>query len=368
MERIGNSSDYTKYLPATLQEDEIVDRFLLAFEQILTGRDFPSEKNPDIIDRASSHPPGLEAVIGSIHTYFNPDLTPEAFLPWLANWVALSLRDDWQSATKREFIKQIVPLYRLRGTKEGLSQVLSLYLKSVQLPENVKIYEEDYFPDHYFQVELRLPRLEFSRYWQQVRIAKAIIDREKPAHTYYGLQIQVASMQITGNVYAVRVKPINFLYLVSFQVTYKIAVKISDVKFIPKVKENESKSSRKEEENNNLRLSIKGGFGKVKVYNSQIGTGNLEIGYTLNEEEIKTVKDWYVAIDNLSEGEVTGSLSIATTYSESRTEPPSQLKSETQSNEYQFSVQPGLKIFTKQGDKYIDGNTFLGTEGIEVKT
>jgi phage tail P2-like protein len=347
-----NSSDYTKYLPATLQADEIVDRFLWAFEQILTGRNLFPENNPGIIEHSSSNPPGIEAVIDSIHTYFNPDLTPEEFLPWLASWVALSLRDDWKTPTKRKFIKQIVPLYRLRGTQEGLREVLSLYLKSVKLPENVTIYEEDYFPDHYFQVELRLPRLESSRYWQQVRIARAIIDQEKPAHTYYGLKIQVPSMQITGNVYAVQVKPIDFLYLVGFQVTYKITVKIS----------------RTEKENNNLRLSIKGGFGKVKVYNSQIGTGNLEVSYTLNEEEIKTVKDWYVAIDNLSDRDATGSISIATTYAESRSEPQSQLKSETQSNESQFSLPPGLKIFTtnttKQGDKYIDGNTWLGTEGI----
>ncbi|MFB2979723.1 hypothetical protein [Microseira sp. BLCC-F43] len=73
----GDSSDYLKYLPAILQADDVIARFLLAFEQILTGSNFPSEKNPDIIDRSSSHPPGLEAVIGAIHTYFNPDLTPE---------------------------------------------------------------------------------------------------------------------------------------------------------------------------------------------------------------------------------------------------------------------------------------------------
>ncbi|MFB2979724.1 phage tail protein [Microseira sp. BLCC-F43] len=69
-------------------------------------------------------------------------------MPWLASWVALSLRDNWQPDTKRKFIKKIVPFYRLRGTKEGLEQVLRLYLKSVKLPENVTIYQDDYFPDH----------------------------------------------------------------------------------------------------------------------------------------------------------------------------------------------------------------------------
>ena len=185
----GNSSDYIQYIPAILQTDEVVSQFLLAFEEILTGQIFPAETNPGIINNFTSHPPGIEAVIESIHTYFDPDLTPEEFLPWLASWVALSLRDDWQPATKRDFIKKIVHLYRLRGTKEGLAQILSLYLNSVKLPDNVIIYEEDEYPDYYFQVALRLPRLEYSRYWQEVRIAKAIIDQEKPAHTYYGLKI-----------------------------------------------------------------------------------------------------------------------------------------------------------------------------------
>ena len=340
----GNNSDYTKYLPATLQADAFIARFLLAFEQILTGTNFPSETSPGIIESSSRNPPGLEAVIESTHTYFDPDLTPAEFLPWLASWVALSLRDDWGSQTKRNFIKQIVYLYGKRGTKEGLKQILSLYLKSVGLPDKVTIYEGNYYPDYYFQVGLTLPRMEPKRYWQEVRIAKAIIDQEKPAHTYYALKIQVPSMQITGNLYGVN---INF---VESQVTYTITAKFN----------------RTAQENNNLRLSIKGGFGRVKIYSYKIGTGNLEVSYTLNEQEIKTVKDWYVAIDNLSMNEATGSLSITTTYSESKSEPPSQVQSETHSQEYRFSLPPGLKIFTN--DTHRDGNTWLGTEGISSPT
>jgi len=340
----GNSSDYTKYLPATLQADGFINRFLLAFEQILTGTNFPSETSPGIIDSSSRNPPGLEAVIESIYTYFDPDLTPAEFLPWLASWVALSLRDNWESQTRRDFIKQIVHLYGKRGTKEGLKQILSLYLKSVGLPDKVTIYEEDYYPDYYFQVGLTLPRMESNLYWQQVRIAKAIIEQDKPAHTYYGLKILVPSMQITGNLYGVNID------LVGGQVTYTITAKIN----------------RTAQENNNLKLSLKGGFGRVKIYSYKIGTGNLEVSYTLNEQEIETVKDWYVAIDNLSVSNATGSLSITTTYSESKSEPPSQLQSETHSQEYTFSLPPGLKIFTD--DTHRDGNTWLGTEGIGSPT
>jgi phage tail-like protein len=349
----GNSSDYLKYLPATLQADEFVDRFLLAFEQILTGRlterTIYPDRNPGIIDRAASNLPGLETVIDSIHTYFNPDLTPDEFLPWLANWVALSLREDWQSSTKREFIKKIVPLYRLRGTKEGLEKVLSLYLSSVDLPEKVIIYEEDYFPEDYFQVELTLPKMEVSRYWQQVRIAKAIIDREKPAHTYYGLKIQVPSMQITGNVYGFEIEPIAFLYLVNFKLICTITVKITrqTIENIPP--------------NNRLRVSIKGGMGTVKVYSEQFETGDFEMSYQLSEKEIKMVQGWYVAIDNLSDFDAKGLLSITTTYSKSTPETDSPLRSVAQLQNHLFFVQPGLRIPRQEGGNYVEGNTLLGT-------
>ena len=314
-----DSSDYTKYLPATLQADEIIDRFLLAFEQILTGRNLFPENNPGIIDRSSSNPPGLEAVIDSIHTYFNPDLTPEEFLPWLASWVALSLRDDWQPATKRKFIKQIVPLYRLRGTKEGLQQVLSLYLNSAGLPDKVTIYQEDDYPDYYFQVELTLSKLEESRYWQQVRIAGAIIEQEKPAHTYYGLKIQVPSMQITGNVYPLKLTGAG-----------NIAVNVTQ-----------------KPESTPLRLSIKSGFGQAVPYNSIRGDS---LHYTVTPEQFNASTNWYVIVDNLSNKSVKISLSID--YPDGR----------QQSEE--LTLPPGLKIYTKNSDGKIDtnsGTTLLGT-------
>ncbi|KST68627.1 phage tail protein I [Mastigocoleus testarum] len=183
-------SEYVKYLPSIYQDNQFLGRFLLAFEQILTGL-------------PGSDTYGLEQYIDKIHTYFypgypskenkiNPEETaPKEFLPWLASWVALSLRDDWEEETKRRFISQIVPLYRLRGTKAGLTQILKLYTQ-----EEVNIYEFD-DPPHYFQVELSLSdRSDLAR---TEAIARAIIDQEKPAHTFYSLQLLFPSMQIINN-------------------------------------------------------------------------------------------------------------------------------------------------------------------------
>jgi phage tail-like protein len=143
---------------------------------------------------------GLEEVIRHVDRYFNPaqGQAPAEFLPWLAGWVALSLREDWEDATKRQFIRQIVPLYKLRGTKPGLEQILGLYLKSLTFPRSVTIYDQFEQYPNYFQVQITLPYPDPSKYWQQARIAKAIIDQEKPAHTYYALRILTPTMRLTG--------------------------------------------------------------------------------------------------------------------------------------------------------------------------
>lgn len=189
-------SSYLQYLPTILEEDPFMGRFLLAFEKILSGvKHLPSYEK--IIQGNSENVPGLEEIINRIETYFNPEETPEQFLPWLAGWVALSLRDDWETSTKRAFITEIVKLYRIRGTKEGLASVLKLYLVSSGFGDNVEIFDQfDHFPN-YFQVQLTLNDRDPEKYWRQSRIAKAIIDQEKPAHTFYSLKILVPTMQLT---------------------------------------------------------------------------------------------------------------------------------------------------------------------------
>ena len=59
-------SRYLDYLPAILQEDPFIGRFLLAFERILSGL-APRDPNDPIPDQLA-----LEEYINRIHTYFNP--------------------------------------------------------------------------------------------------------------------------------------------------------------------------------------------------------------------------------------------------------------------------------------------------------
>jgi phage tail-like protein len=172
-------SSYLDYLPAIFRQDSFAGRFLLAFETLLSGT------GPDA--------PGLEGTIGRIADYFDPLTTEEEFLPWLAGWVSLSLRADWDDQTKRDFIRQIVPLYRLRGTREGLLRMLRLYTR-----DPVEVIDPLKKPDFFFEVRITLATSDPVLLRAKQAIARAIIDQEKPAHTFYALQVAVPTMRLVS--------------------------------------------------------------------------------------------------------------------------------------------------------------------------
>jgi phage tail-like protein len=59
--------------------------------------------------------------------FYDPHVAPIEFLNWLSGWTAFSLDLDWPEAQKRSLIKRAVDLYRIRGTKRGLSLFLRLF-------------------------------------------------------------------------------------------------------------------------------------------------------------------------------------------------------------------------------------------------
>jgi len=172
------ASSYLDYLPAIFRQEPFIGRFLLAFETVLSG---------------AGGQPGLETTIGRIAGYFDPVTTEADFLPWLAGWVTLSLRADWDEQTQRSFIQQIVPLYRLRGTRAGLLRMLALYTR-----EPVEIYDAFDDPPYFFEVQLTLSEADPALLQTKQQIARAIIDQEKPANTFYALQIAVPTMRLVS--------------------------------------------------------------------------------------------------------------------------------------------------------------------------
>jgi phage tail-like protein len=206
-------SSYLQNLPAIFSDDPFLGRFLLAFEQVLTGL-------PGLAGREPVPPFGLEEIIAAIATLFDPkaswdDILPEherqdEFLQWLAGWVALGLRADWTAAQQRDFLANVVPLYRRRGTKENLAELLRLY--TGLSPVITDAAETDFqigvhstigldtqiggSVPHLFHVSVTMPDPGLGTLERQNKIARALIELQKPAHTDYTLEILHDTMQI----------------------------------------------------------------------------------------------------------------------------------------------------------------------------
>jgi phage tail-like protein len=191
-------SRYLEELPALYSqgpESRRLGRFLLAFEQVLTGLGDPEH-------------PGLDETIDGVAHYFDPAAAPADFLEWLAGWVALSLRPDWDEATRRRILAEIVPSYRLRGTPAGLKKVVKAFtglepliheLFDVLEVGKTVVGESTLLgggPPHYFLVEAFFPPSAAKDLPREEAKLRAVIDAEKPAHTIYDLRIQIPTMQI----------------------------------------------------------------------------------------------------------------------------------------------------------------------------
>ena len=194
------TSSLLKLLPAIYSEDAFLGRFLLAFEQVLTGLDggepLPAQ--------------GVEETIAEIASLFDARETREDFIPWLAGWVALGLRADWTVAQKRDFLAKIVPLYRRRGTAENLADLLKIYTglspvitgvedTDFQIGVHSTIGADTWIegrPPHYFEVSVTMPNPDQKTLQRQTQIASALIDLQKPAHTTYKLNVVFDTMQV----------------------------------------------------------------------------------------------------------------------------------------------------------------------------
>ena len=217
----NKSSKLLDYLPAIYHEHQFLNDYLSAFEKLLLGRNdgikipgVKEESKPcslkDLTPLDNPQCYGLEETIDAIPALFNPLDTPQDFLPWLASWVALSLRADLDVGEQRNFIASMIQRYRRRGTKENLIELLRIFTQTppeidedaVPSADFIKRYpqfEKDPRPAHFFKVSvlLRDPKVETVQ--RKREIAHAIIQLEKPAHTFYELETRFSSMRITEN-------------------------------------------------------------------------------------------------------------------------------------------------------------------------
>lgn len=92
-------------LPAFLQEDEFAVRYLSAFDAVLAP---------------------VISVLDCLEAYVDPQLAPDDFVPWLADWVGASLDGHWTDQHRRATVLRATALHRARGTVAGLRAQLEL--------------------------------------------------------------------------------------------------------------------------------------------------------------------------------------------------------------------------------------------------
>jgi phage tail-like protein len=172
-------SSYLQYLPALYRDDELMGQFLLIFEDTMKS---------------------IENTINNMALYFDPLLTSESLLPWLASWVNLVLNPAWPVERRRDLVQSAASLYRLRGTKRGLSEYLRIctgsapeiseYIPGMTLDDdnilgvNTRLGSSG--TGHHFTVSVELD----GKNGIDIDTVRSIIDSQKPAHAVYTLQVR----------------------------------------------------------------------------------------------------------------------------------------------------------------------------------
>lgn len=108
-------------------KDNFTNRFLKIFESILTGDEaplIPGEKQHVI--------KSIAKILDALPDYAYPDSVPRPVLDadfgtWFMGRLGLEFTDTWTYYQKKQMIKNIIPIYRMRGTRIGLQAFISIY-------------------------------------------------------------------------------------------------------------------------------------------------------------------------------------------------------------------------------------------------
>lgn len=203
---------YLDFLPSIYQqpgrdgEKQFIKGYLKVFQKILSGinGDGVLRKNGTKIE-------GIAETLDGIPDFFYPSNTPNDFLDWLASWMGLVLKEEWSDDKKRDTIGKIIPLYRIRGTKRGLEELVKIYYGSgVSILEDtggitVGLYRVGEsgrriggVRKYFFTVIATLDINKATEIKRRKERIKKVIDNEKPIHTRYELIVKTPMIQV-GN-------------------------------------------------------------------------------------------------------------------------------------------------------------------------
>jgi phage tail-like protein len=102
---LGSPHPLGGLMPAVFQDDNFTMRWTAALDEVLAP---------------------VPAVLDCIEAYFDPLLSPEDFLAWLAGWCGMTLDENWPLPRRRAVVSAAAELYRERGTLAGLRRHVEL--------------------------------------------------------------------------------------------------------------------------------------------------------------------------------------------------------------------------------------------------
>lgn len=157
---------YLSYLPGLYQSDPFLGRFLRIFEDVLSP---------------------VERTVANLPHYFDPTLAPAEMLEWLGSWLAIVVDERWPEERRRELIRSAAALYRWRGTRRGLSELIRLYTGVEPEIDDLSGEGEPFR----FRVVLRLQ----DRAAVDETLLRSVIQIQKPAWAGFELRISVAPQE-----------------------------------------------------------------------------------------------------------------------------------------------------------------------------
>jgi phage tail-like protein len=157
------------------------------------------------------------------------------YLEWFSGWVNLVLSEDWTHDQRRDILAKILPIYRKRGTREGLTEYLKIYagdgivieddepplqigeaigaqlgvdtiiggFPPATAPMEVGEVSEvgantviEGFPPYYFVVRAAVSASGPKALTRKRKAIVSILEMEKPAHTWYRLFVTGPTFKI----------------------------------------------------------------------------------------------------------------------------------------------------------------------------
>lgn len=184
---------YLKHLPAIYQEDplskDFLEDYLSIFETVLAN---------------------LESRIEDVPRLFDVKETPNEFLSWLSTWVGAVRDENWPEEKWREFLSRAAELYKHRGTKEEINEIIEIYTGTYPMaiierallkcasPYLTKVLNLLFGGPYSFCVLLNPEQVKTEK---DRKVVLRIIESEKPAHTCGGFAIIEQRMRLDWHTY-----------------------------------------------------------------------------------------------------------------------------------------------------------------------